>query len=140
MAELKENKAIVVNPHKPINVLLKTVSQQITCFLCKGYLIDATTIVECLHSCKFICLFVIDCTITKILLPPISIHFIPTTFTYDTCEIKKFIIKLNAQCSCAIHAINFVIVGTGCEYKFVLKSDMKVIMLVTVCLVYYMYS
>ncbi|XP_037037827.1 polycomb group protein Psc [Bradysia coprophila] len=50
MAELKENKAIVVNPHKPIKVLLKTVSQQITCFLCKGYLIDATTIVECLHS------------------------------------------------------------------------------------------
>lgn len=54
MAELKENKAIVVIPHKPIKVLLNTVSQQITCFLCKGYLIDATTIVECLHSCKFV--------------------------------------------------------------------------------------
>lgn len=54
MAELKENKAIVVVPHKPIKVLLNTVSQQITCFLCKGYLIDATTIVECLHSCKFV--------------------------------------------------------------------------------------
>lgn len=54
MAELKETEAIVVNPHKPINVLLKTVGQQITCFLCKGYLIDATTIVECLHSCEFV--------------------------------------------------------------------------------------
>lgn len=54
MAESKETKAIVNNPHKPIKVLLKTVSQQITCFLCKGYLIDATTIVECLHSCKLV--------------------------------------------------------------------------------------
>lgn len=57
MAELKENKTIVVSPHKPIKVLLKTVSQQITCFLCKGYLIDATTIVECLHSCKFVIVY-----------------------------------------------------------------------------------
>lgn len=60
MAELKENKAIVVSPHKPIKpVLLNTVSQQITCFLCKGYLIDATTIVECLHSCKFLVFLII---------------------------------------------------------------------------------
>ncbi|KAJ6643773.1 Polycomb group protein Psc, partial [Pseudolycoriella hygida] len=50
MAEAKENKAVAVDPHKPIKVLLKTVSPQITCSLCKGYLIDATTIVECLHS------------------------------------------------------------------------------------------
>lgn len=25
-----------------------------TCGLCEGYLIDATTITECLHTCKFI--------------------------------------------------------------------------------------
>ena len=31
---------------------LKTVNPQITCTLCKGYLIDATTITECLHTCK----------------------------------------------------------------------------------------
>ncbi|KAL1465651.1 hypothetical protein WDU94_005203 [Cyamophila willieti] len=24
------------------------------CVLCKGYYIDATTIVECLHSCKYL--------------------------------------------------------------------------------------
>lgn len=24
----------------------------ITCKLCKGYFIDATTIIECLHTCK----------------------------------------------------------------------------------------
>ena len=32
---------------------LKTVNPQITCTLCKGYLIDATTITECLHTCKY---------------------------------------------------------------------------------------
>lgn len=34
-------------------VQLNTVNPQITCNLCKGYLIDATTIVECLHSCEY---------------------------------------------------------------------------------------
>lgn len=34
-------------------IRLKTVNAHITCFLCKGYLIDATTITECLHTfCK----------------------------------------------------------------------------------------
>lgn len=33
-------------------VLLDNVIPFITCNLCKGYLIDATTIVECLHTCK----------------------------------------------------------------------------------------
>lgn len=41
-----------IEPHKKPKVSLKTVNPQITCNLCKGYLIDATTIVECLHSCK----------------------------------------------------------------------------------------
>ena len=35
-------------------VRLKTVNVHITCFLCKGYLIDATTITECLHTCKYL--------------------------------------------------------------------------------------
>ena len=26
----------------------------ITCVLCQGYLVDATTIIECLHSCKYL--------------------------------------------------------------------------------------
>lgn len=38
---------------KPRKVLLSSVNPYITCGLCKGYLIDATTIVECLHSCKY---------------------------------------------------------------------------------------
>ena len=40
--------------YKPNKILLNTVNPYITCNLCKGYLIDATTIVECLHSCKYI--------------------------------------------------------------------------------------
>ncbi|KAK3720041.1 hypothetical protein QZH41_015446, partial [Actinostola sp. cb2023] len=31
---------------------LKSLNPHITCVLCGGYLVDATTIIECLHSCK----------------------------------------------------------------------------------------
>jgi len=32
--------------------LLRDVNPHLICLLCRGYLIDATTVVECLHSCK----------------------------------------------------------------------------------------
>uniref|UniRef100_A0A182SFI5 Uncharacterized protein n=1 Tax=Anopheles maculatus TaxID=74869 RepID=A0A182SFI5_9DIPT len=41
-----------LSPYRPSRVTLGSVYPCITCNLCKGYLIDATTIVECLHSCK----------------------------------------------------------------------------------------
>uniref|UniRef100_A0A1E1W0M9 RING-type domain-containing protein n=2 Tax=Pectinophora gossypiella TaxID=13191 RepID=A0A1E1W0M9_PECGO len=44
MAE-QNNSAVV-----PQRTLLGEVNEHITCFLCHGYYIDATTIVECLHS------------------------------------------------------------------------------------------
>ncbi|KAK3698103.1 hypothetical protein QZH41_017523 [Actinostola sp. cb2023] len=34
------------------NISLSQLNEHITCRLCKGYLIDATTIVECLHTCE----------------------------------------------------------------------------------------
>lgn len=55
----KEQKKI--NVHSAVNnavgyksqkVLLGDVHPYIICNLCKGYLIEATTIVECLHTCK----------------------------------------------------------------------------------------
>ncbi|XP_049299087.1 polycomb group protein Psc [Anopheles funestus] len=39
-----------LSPYRPSRVTLGSVYPCITCNLCKGYLIDATTIVECLHS------------------------------------------------------------------------------------------
>ncbi|XP_053689906.1 polycomb group protein Psc [Sabethes cyaneus] len=38
------------SPYKPARIHLSSVNPYVTCNLCKGYLIDATTIVECLHS------------------------------------------------------------------------------------------
>ena len=38
--------------YKSQKVLLGDVHPYIICNLCKGYLIEATTIVECLHTCK----------------------------------------------------------------------------------------
>lgn len=41
-----------VGPHER-KVRLKTVNPNITCHLCRGYMVDATTITECLHTfCK----------------------------------------------------------------------------------------
>lgn len=34
-------------------IKLKTLNPFISCKICRGYLIDATTIVECLHTCKY---------------------------------------------------------------------------------------
>lgn len=39
-------------PHE--RTKLVEINSHLTCNLCKGYLIDATTISECLHSCKFL--------------------------------------------------------------------------------------
>ncbi|KAG1648665.1 Polycomb group RING finger protein 2 [Nymphon striatum] len=42
-----------VPPAKAAKVKVADINEFITCFLCKGYLIDATTITECLHAfCK----------------------------------------------------------------------------------------
>lgn len=37
---------------QPNRVKITELNPHLTCPLCAGYLIDATTIVECLHSCK----------------------------------------------------------------------------------------
>lgn len=53
---LNINGAVVNNNaavgYKSQKVLLGDVHPYIICNLCKGYLIEATTIVECLHTCK----------------------------------------------------------------------------------------
>lgn len=38
--------------HGSRKIKITEINQQLTCVLCKGYFIDATTIVECLHTCK----------------------------------------------------------------------------------------
>lgn len=32
-------------------IKIKTLNPHITCTICRGYLIDATTVTECLHTC-----------------------------------------------------------------------------------------
>ena len=32
---------------------LTDINEHLVCLLCGGYLVDATTIIECLHSCKY---------------------------------------------------------------------------------------
>jgi len=37
--------------------LVKSLNPHLVCVLCAGYYIDPTTIVECLHSCKYLFFF-----------------------------------------------------------------------------------
>lgn len=46
---LEASSSLNSSPPEPAK-LVKELNQFITCHLCKGYLIDATTIIECLHS------------------------------------------------------------------------------------------
>lgn len=43
-------------------VHLAKLNEQLTCKLCGGYFIDATTIIECLHSCTVF--FFLQCCVT----------------------------------------------------------------------------
>lgn len=42
-----------VVPYKGGGVKLTDVNPHLVCVLCHGYFVDATSIVECLHSCKY---------------------------------------------------------------------------------------
>lgn len=63
-ADMKSKQLYLSMPRIPPKVYLKTVNPHITCNLCKGYLIDATTIVECLHSCKYTSFFSLSLNLT----------------------------------------------------------------------------
>lgn len=51
-SKINDDKEKMLDSCKQRRVLLDEVHPYITCNLCKGYIIDATTIVECLHSCE----------------------------------------------------------------------------------------
>ncbi|XP_044738837.1 mucin-5AC-like [Chrysoperla carnea] len=44
------NNNVLVKTQRDTRIKLRDVNDHLTCFICKGYYIDATTIVECLHS------------------------------------------------------------------------------------------
>lgn len=47
-----ETKKVQPFSYSKQRIKLRDVNDHLTCYICKGYYIDATTIVECLHSCK----------------------------------------------------------------------------------------
>lgn len=42
--------------HRTTRIKITELNPHLMCVLCGGYFIDATTIIECLHSCKYIVL------------------------------------------------------------------------------------
>jgi len=58
-------------------IKLKTLNSHITCKICRGYLIDATTVTECLHTCKYCIIrniFMSFCTTLENFLPGVCPH------------------------------------------------------------------
>lgn len=39
--------------HRTTRIKITELNPHLMCVLCGGYFIDATTIIECLHSCKY---------------------------------------------------------------------------------------
>ena len=37
-----------------VPILLKDLNEHIVCSICNGYIVDATTVTECLHSCELV--------------------------------------------------------------------------------------
>lgn len=48
---LKSSQNIIDNKADSSNEKYSDIHENITCFLCKNYLIDAVTLTECLHFC-----------------------------------------------------------------------------------------
>lgn len=51
-------------------IKLKSINSHITCEICKGYFIEATTVTECLHTCKWTPISVVDSESNPFLPPP----------------------------------------------------------------------
>lgn len=45
--------------HRTTRIKITELNPHLMCVLCGGYFIDATTIVECLHSCKSVIISII---------------------------------------------------------------------------------
>ena len=46
------NLSLYVSFFQPLKIKILEINPHIVCSLCAGYFIDATTIMECLHTCK----------------------------------------------------------------------------------------
>ena len=46
---------------------LSRLQSNLTCSICSGYLIDATTITECMHTCEYI-------AVAPVIIRPLSTH------------------------------------------------------------------
>lgn len=58
-------------------IKLWDINAHITCRLCEGYLIDATTVTECLHTC--------ECPHTRTHTHPRTLHFMHLVFFHLLC-------------------------------------------------------
>lgn len=66
-------------------IKLKTLNPYITCQICRGYLIDATTVTECLHTCE-------SSLYVAIPFPVHSLAFL--TFKFNILNILNILIKI----------------------------------------------
>lgn len=97
-------------------IKLKTLNSHITCKICRGYFIDATTVTECLHTCKYSacnCLNFSEFTdlwISQNMSVRLAANNLPTadtnlvlSFPTQTTQINKITIKTVSVCkSCLV--------------------------------------
>ena len=76
-----------------MKVRLYDVNENIVCKLCAGYYIDATTVTECLHTCKSTIL-----PVTMLYVCDINKMLLYATASYDKPERKSFFSLQELRC------------------------------------------
>lgn len=67
-------------------IKLHTLNKHITCEICSGYFIDATTVTECLHTCEFVIKFLIEICAIEVVLVSVLIAFLLLFFLVSVCK------------------------------------------------------
>lgn len=78
-------------------VKLRELNPFIICGICNGYLIDATTITECLHTCEYIFKFVIFLLFPRGQIGPCLSAFMFTPFLLFKLQLDVTILGIEAE-------------------------------------------
>uniref|UniRef100_A0A8C4NP42 BMI1 proto-onco, polycomb ring finger n=1 Tax=Dicentrarchus labrax TaxID=13489 RepID=A0A8C4NP42_DICLA len=81
---------ISLNMHRTTRIKITELNPHLMCVLCGGYFIDATTIIECLHSCDFNCEFSLPLSRSDKTLQDIVYKLVPGLFKNEMKRRRDF--------------------------------------------------
>lgn len=107
---------------QPRRLRMADLNASLICTLCSGYLIDATTIIECLHSCKYV--FVHPCIHYKLIVlvcRSCIVRYLESNKYCPTCDVQVHKTKplLNIRADQTLQDIVYKLVPGLFQSKFI---------------------